>query len=71
VRQQVDNDGDFWTDNDDGHGDPEHPDLMEDPDLAEGYFMACCRLRPYEPGCVVTMHMSDAEIQALHQRVRR
>ena len=55
----MDNDDDFWADNDDDLGDPEHPDLMEDPDLAEGYSMACCGKRPYEPGCVVSMHVSN------------
>jgi hypothetical protein len=68
VRQQVDNDDDFWADNDD---DPEHPDFMDDPDLAEGYSMACCGRRPYEPGCVVTVHVSNVEVQGLNQRVRR
>jgi hypothetical protein len=71
VKQEIDDTDDFWADHDDAHGDPEHPDLMQNPDYAEGYAMACCGRRPYEPGCVVTTHVSNANPQGPNTRVRR
>jgi len=61
-QKEVYEDDDFWADHDnDCHGDPWDPRLMEDPDLEDGYKWDCCDKLGGEEGCMQTKHKTAGQ----------